>query len=189
MIDLILDNMEPSPMRVHRWCDAQRLLQPRIIAHREALKRDSSPLRELAHIILQGPTAKGTTARGAELERRCPRGILLRRRRAILECETVIRALDDGDVSQERADRVAVGIMQMIQLEDAEPIDRRECRLPRVRQHADQSSNRRREAVQRLNPEDSLRQGKNQTYSGVRVPHNAVVLLRAHAARGIRSNE
>jgi hypothetical protein len=60
-------------------------------------------------------------------------------------------------VGQERTDRVAVGIVQMIKLLDAEPIDGRERRLPRVRQHADQPSNRRCKAVQRLNAADSFK--------------------------------
>jgi hypothetical protein len=66
---------------------------------------------------------------GTKRERGLPGRLLFGGGSSLLKRETVISALDNGDVSEQRADRVTRIIMEMIELRDAQTLDGGECRV------------------------------------------------------------
>ena len=123
VVDLVLGNVEPRPVRVHCRGSAERPLQPRIITSGKALERDTAYFAELVNVVLEGFAAQETAPLGAECEGGLPRRLFQRRRPSLLERETLIPALHHGDVSQQRANRVTRVVVQMIEFRDAQSCD------------------------------------------------------------------
>ena len=136
MVDLVLGDMEPRPVRIQSGGSAERLLQPGIIASGKARERDTAYLAELVKVVLERLAAKETAPLGAKREGGLPRRFLLCRGRSLLERHTLIPTLHHSDVSQERANRVAAVVLQMIEFCDAQPIDGGKCGLARVEENA-----------------------------------------------------
>ena len=107
MVDLVLGDVEPPPMRIHYRSGAEGLLQPRIVASGKALECAAAYLVELMEVMLEWLVAQKTAPRIAEGDGRLPRCSLELRGCPVLERETLIPTLDRGDVCQQRADRVA----------------------------------------------------------------------------------
>jgi hypothetical protein len=138
MADLVLGDMEPCPVCIHGWSSEERPLQPLIIASGKALEREAACLVELVNVVLERLVAKETASLAAELEGGLPGRLFQCRGLSLLERDTLISALHRGDVSQERANRVAAVILQMIELRDAQAFDGGQCGPARVEQHAHQ---------------------------------------------------
>jgi hypothetical protein len=132
MIDLVLGDMKPPPVGIHCGSSAERPLQPRIIASSKALERDTAYFAELANVVLERLPAKETAPLCAKCQGRLPRRLLLRRGCSLLEGETLIATLRHSDVSQERANRVAGAVLQMIELRHAQSFDCGKRGLARV---------------------------------------------------------
>src|SRR5512142_1817840 len=100
--------------------------------------------------MLEWVASQLTSAILAELEGGRPELVLLRRKESLLERQDLVGPLDGGNMREERTDGVALRVMEVIEFGDRQTLDRGERGGPRVRQHADQSSDRRRITCDRL---------------------------------------
>ena len=66
VVDLILGDVKPAPMRIHCRGDSERPLQPRIVARGKALEREATHLVELVDVVLERLVAEKTASRVAE---------------------------------------------------------------------------------------------------------------------------
>ena len=98
-------------------------------------------------------TAELPAPLGAEVQRGGPRRDIGRRRFTRLEGEDLVPALDRSSVCEQRADRIAYRIVQVIKLSARQTIDCRQQRLARIREHAHQAPDRRCEARYRSDAE------------------------------------
>ena len=73
MADLVLGDMEPSPVGIQCGGSAERPLQPSIIASGKALERETACLTALVNIVLERLIAKETAPRGTKFEGGLPR--------------------------------------------------------------------------------------------------------------------
>ena len=153
VVNLVLGDMEPRPVRIHCGGSAERLLQPDIIAGGKARERDTAYLAELVGVVLERLATKETAPLGAKREGGLPRSFLLCRGRSLLESDTLIPTLHHSDVSQERANRVTAVILQMIKFRHAQSIDGGECGLARIEQNTHQPADNGRVTRQRFETE------------------------------------
>jgi hypothetical protein len=123
VVDLVLGNMEPRPMRVHCGGSAERPLQPSIVTSGKAFERETAYFAELVNVVLEGFAAKETASLGAECEGGLPRRLFKVRGSSLLKREALIPALHGSDVSQQRANRVTGVIVQMIKFRYAQAFD------------------------------------------------------------------
>ena len=130
--NLVLGDMEPRPVCIHCGGDAERLLQPCIVARGKALECETAYVAELVNVVLERLAAKETASLGAKCERRLPRGLLKCRGRSLLKRQNLIPTLDRSDVSQKRTNRVTGAILQMIEFRHAQSLDGGECGFARV---------------------------------------------------------
>jgi hypothetical protein len=138
VVDLVLGDMEPSPVGIHCGSRAARPLQPRIIASGKALERETACLAELVNVALERLVANETAPLGAKREGRLPRRLFSCRGRSLLKRDTLIPTLHRRDVSQQGANRVTGVILQMIQFRNAQSFDGGQCGLARVEENPHQ---------------------------------------------------
>jgi hypothetical protein len=108
---------------IHCGGSAQRSLQPRIIASGKARECETAHLAELANVVFERFAAEETAPLGAKCEGGLPRRLFQCRGRSLLKRETLIPTLYRSDVSQERANRVAGVILQMIKFRYTQSFD------------------------------------------------------------------
>ena len=132
----MLGNMKPRKVRVHGRRRGEGTLQPFVVPIRQASKRETTYLGELLQVVLEGLPAQAATGLGAKRERGLPRRLFLGGGPSILKRETLITAFRYGEVSEQRADRIAGVVVQMIKFGDTQPLDRRHSRVASEGQHA-----------------------------------------------------
>ena len=138
MVDLVLGDMEPGPVRIHRWGRGERPLQPGIIPSAKFLESETAYLGELMNVVLERLVAKEMALLGAEFEGGLLGRLFECRGRSLLKRDALIPTLHCRDVSQEGANRVTGVVVQMIQFGNAQSFDGSQCRLARVEENAHQ---------------------------------------------------
>ena len=143
MVNLLLSDVEPRPVGIHRGRSSERALQPGIIASSKARESETAYLAESVKVVFERFAPKETASLGAECDSWLPGRLLVRSGRSVFKGETLIPAFHYGDVSEERADRVAGAILQMIQFWYAYSVDCGESRLSRVKENRDKPTDSR----------------------------------------------
>lgn len=101
MVDLVFGDVEPRPVRIQRGRNAQRRLEPRVIARRQRGTRRLARPSKLIKIELQLVTAYLVAPLLARLQGRGPRVVFRSRRLALLERHELIAALHRRNVCEQ----------------------------------------------------------------------------------------
>src|SRR4051812_6610034 len=96
VVDLILRNVEPRPMRIDARCWRYGSLEPIVVACGESRESVSAHRCQIAEIVLQRVSSEDVASGCTQLERRHPLRVLLRREQSLLERKHMIRPFDDG---------------------------------------------------------------------------------------------
>ena len=80
-----------------------------------------SDRRQLVQIMFKRTIPQCSSAVRSELQRSRPEFVLLRRQRSLLERQDLVQPFDDRNVSEERADRVARRIVDVIEFAVVKP--------------------------------------------------------------------
>ena len=110
----MLNHMKPRKVCVHGWCSRERLLEPCVIPSGKTSNREPAHFVELVQVIVERLATEPVTRLGAEAERRFPRRLFLGGGPPLLERESLISAFRRSEVSEQRANRVAGLVVQMI---------------------------------------------------------------------------
>ena len=177
MVHFMGDDVKPLEVVVHPLAipEGRLLFEPLVIALREFLERLRAHVLQHAQVMVKPVSFDLVPRPVAKMNRHIPLGSLFSGQLANIERCRLIANFSGGDVQEERADRVAVPVMQVVEFVHTQTLDGLERGRSRVVHHRHEAADLRSKAGDLANQIEVAESHNEATCLRGRIVHHTVM--------------